>query len=180
MSSLDYSREIRVFDVIIGFILVAIGVYVTIGGVFTEALILTFFAVGLLFIGVIRTVKGVMMSNLARVSKIVKILLGIGIIGVSVGIIIFPTLAISTLIILIALALMMSGMSRAVVGYMEKELAIWARGLYVVAGLLTFAIGFIAAVFPTFGFLILSLMISLAIIFLGVVRILSGISGELR
>lgn len=180
MNSEDYPGWIRGFDILVGFVLVLIGFYVLIGGTFTEALILNFFAIGLLLVGVIRTVKGFMMPNLQRVSKVIKILLGIGIIGLSVGVILFPALAITTLIILVALALMMSGMSRMVVGYMEKELAAWARGMYIVAGLVTFSIGFIAGIFPTFGFLILSLMISLAIIFLGVVRILSGISGELR
>ena len=171
---------VRGLDLVLGLVIVGIGFYFMVFSSYATTLILSFFAIGLLFIGIVRTVKSITMTDMSKGPRFAKLLFGLLIIGLSALVILLPTLALSVLILLVALSLMMSGMSRLVIGYMEKELAMWARGLYIIVGLVAFCVGFIAGVFPNFGYEILVLLISATLIFMGAVRITSGVTGELR
>ena len=180
MSQNGYSTFIRAIDVIIGLVLVGLSIYLISDASFAESFIVNAFAIGILLVGLIRTIKGFLMKDLVGHARLTKLILGLAIIGIGIIVLLLPAIAISTLTLLLAVGIMAAGISRIIVGYLEKDLVNWARGLYILVGILVFVLGFIAGVFPIFGFFVLTVMISTAFIALGFVRIISGITGEIR
>ena len=84
------------------------------------------------------------------------------------------------MITLVGVGVMLTGLTRMVVAYRETDLVIWARALYILVGFVALCIGFIAAVILTFGFFVLTVLISTAFVFMGVIRIVSGATGHLK
>jgi len=76
--------------------------------------------------------------------------------------------------------LMLVGIARIIVGYMETGLKSEMRIANIVGGGLAFLFGFAAAIFPSLGLYTLKLLLAITFLVLGSLRVASGASGELR
>ncbi|MFX0108070.1 MAG: DUF308 domain-containing protein [Candidatus Hodarchaeota archaeon] len=180
MSSGVYPLWVRVLDLLVGLAIVIVSLWIVFDTALAQRAIVLSIAVVLLVVGIIRFAKGIFMSQLDTKSRITKGVLGLGAALLSMAVVIFPELTISFIVALVTFAIILAGISRLVIGYTEKELAPWARGLYVLGGGFTFSFGFIAAIVPGLGFLTLVLLLAAAMMTLGIIRIISGITGEIR
>lgn len=180
MSNEEMPIFVRVMDLIVGLILIALGFWITFNTSLAQTTIIWGMAIGLIFLGFVRIAKSLILKELGSPAKIVKILVGIAIIVIGVSVLLFQALAISILILLITSAIMLAGASRVVVGFTETDLIKWARALYIIVGLFATFFGLFAAIIPELGFITLVLMIAVALIALGILRIIAGISGEIR
>jgi uncharacterized membrane protein HdeD (DUF308 family) len=180
MSSEYYPGWSRGLDTVIGLAIVVVGLWIAIDPTLAQRTIILTIAVALAFVGIIRIVKSIFMKQINARSRVTKGAVGVAATLISFGVVLFPDLAITFLVTMVTFAIMLMGMSRIIVGYLEKELATWARSLYMIGGAIAFGFGFVAAVFPGLGFYTSILLVSAAMITVGVIRIVSGITGEMR
>ena len=180
MSLEYYPKWSRGLDVIIGLIIVVVSLWIVIDPTLAERTIIVTIAIALAVVGIVRITKSVFMKQIDTKSRITKGTVGLAATLISFGVVLFPDLAITFLVTMVTFAIMLMGISRIVVGQLEKELATWARALYIVGGAIAFGFGFFAVVFPGLGFYTLILLLASAMITVGVIRIVSGITGELR
>jgi len=180
MSSEYYPSWSRGLDLVIGLFIVVVSLWIVIDPALAQRTIILMIAIALLVVGFVRIIKSVFMKRIDTRARIIKGVVGVAAILISMGVVLFPDLTITFLVTMVTFAIMLMGMSRIIVGHLEKELATWARALYMIGGAIAFCFGFLAAVFPGLGFYTLILLISAAMITVGVIRIVSGITGELR
>ncbi|MFX0055296.1 MAG: DUF308 domain-containing protein [Promethearchaeota archaeon] len=180
MSSEYYPSWSRWLDLVIGVAILVVSLWIVIDSTLTQRTIILTIAIALLIVGFVRIIKSIFMKRIDTRSRITKGTVGVAAVLISVGVVLFPGLAITFLVTMMTFAIMLMGMSRVIVGYLERELATWARALYMIGGAIAFGFGFLAALFPGLGFYTLILLISAAMITVGVIRIASGITGELR
>jgi len=180
MALAEYPSWIRGFDIIIGFVIIFLGTWIILNTVIVEATLVFLFALGLLVIGFTRLGKGVLLKNLNKTTRTVKVVSGIGAIILALAAILSSSLTVIVLITLLTFAIMLIGMARVIVGYKETELKFGMRIANIVGGFLVFLFGFVAAIFPSIGLYALKLLLAIAFLVLGSLRVASGASGELR
>jgi len=175
-----YPSWSRGIDVVIGLVIVVVSLWIIIDPNLAQRTIVLTMAIALAVVGLVRIIKSIFMKRLDTKARMTKGTVGIVATLLSMGVVLLPDLAITFLVTLMTFAIMLMGLSRVIVGQIEKELASWARSLYIGGGIITFSFGFLAAVFPGLGFFTLILLLSAAMITVGVIRIVSGLTGELR
>jgi uncharacterized membrane protein HdeD (DUF308 family) len=180
MSSEYYPSWSRSLDLVLGLVIVAVSLWIVLDPSLAQRTIVLTIAIALAVVGFVRIIKTIFMKRLDTRARITKGTVGVVATMLSMGVVLFPDLAITFLVTMVTFAIMLMGMSRIVVGHLEKGMATWARALYIGGGIIAFSFGFLAAVFPDLGFYTLILLLSAAMITVGIIRIVSGITGELR
>ncbi|MFX1264803.1 MAG: HdeD family acid-resistance protein [Promethearchaeota archaeon] len=180
MPSSIHHKFSRILDVIIGFTLLIVSVWIIIDVSLAERTIVLAISIALLVVGLVRFTKSFLVTQLDTKARITKGAVGIAVILLSMAAVLFRDLTVTFIVTMMAFAIMLVGLSRIIVGYVESELAKWARVLYVVGGIVIFCFGFLAALFPGVGFYTLVLLLSAAMMTVGIIRIVGGITGELR
>jgi len=180
MSSDPYPGWLRGLDVMVGLAILVISVWIVIDVSLAERTIVLAISIALLVGGLVRFAKSLLMTRLDTRARFTKGIVGLAVILLSMAAVLFPDLTVAFLVSMMTFAVMLMGMSRIIVGYIESELANWARVLYVIGGVVVFGFGFLAAVFPVVGFYTLVLLLSAAMITVATIRIVSGVTGELR
>jgi uncharacterized membrane protein HdeD (DUF308 family) len=113
-------------------------------------------------------------SKAIRISQIV---LGVIAIALSVAIIAYPEAGITTLIVLLSFTLLVVGFERIVAG-MLPILTKSSRIGNIIAGVLTIGLGIAVISFPVFTSILLVTLLSLGLLFLGIARIIQGVSNK--
>jgi uncharacterized membrane protein HdeD (DUF308 family) len=180
MALQEYPSWIRGFDIIIGFAVVFLGVWIILNTALVEVALVFLLAIGLLLIGFTRLGKGIMMKGLNQSTRIIKIVSGIGALALAIGALLFTSLTVTVLITLLTFGIMLLGLARIAVGYKEKDLRSSIRAFYILGGIIVFAFGLIAAIYPALGLFSLKIILAITFLILGSFRIASGASGELR
>ncbi|MHA2380214.1 MAG: DUF308 domain-containing protein [Candidatus Thorarchaeota archaeon] len=180
MSSDLYPGWLRGLDVVVGLAILVISVWIVIDVSLAERTIVLAISIALLVVGLVRFAKSLLMTRLDTKTRATKGIVGVAVILLSMAAVLFPDLTVTFLVTMMTFAIMLMGMSRVIVGYVEVELAKWARVLYIAGGVVIFGFGFLAALFPGVGFLTLVLLLSAAMMTVGIIRIVSGVTGELR
>ncbi len=165
---------------VVGLAILVISAWIVIDVSLAERTIVLAISIALLVVGLVRFAKSIFMTRLDTKARITKGSVGIAVILLSMAAVLFPDLTVTFLVSMMTIAIMLMGISRIVVGYVESELANWARILYIAGGVVVFCFGFLAALFPGVGFFTLVLLLSAAMITVGIIRIVSGLTGELR
>lgn len=131
----------------------------------------------LLTIGVARTVTGIFAKYLSFGLRAVD--LGIGILSLVLAslAIVYPQFATQMLIYLLSFALILNGIARVAIGGFTDILPGWLRGLLVIVGMATVGLSLVVVLFPAWGILTLTFMLSLTLLLNGVARILKGLTG---
>lgn len=175
-----YPAGIRGLDIVIGFAIIFLGSWIILDNAILETTLVFLLAVGLIFIGFTRLGKGILLSEINKSTRAIKIVTGISAIVLALGALFFNALAMSVLITLLTFGIMLLGMARLVVGYTEKDIKSGTRMLYIVGGGIVFIFGLIAAIFPSLGLFTLKIILAVTFLILGSLRVAAGISGEMR
>jgi uncharacterized membrane protein HdeD (DUF308 family) len=170
---------LRALEIIIGLAAVALGIAVLfMPDLAIETLIfLLYFA--LLFIGTGRILAGAIFKGLSTGLRILSIVSGLVAIGLAIMVLAyqFPYFATAVLVSILAVALLIHGIARVIVGALAKLLANWIRGLLIAGGILSIVLSIIILVMPGVAILTLVFLLSIALVWNGIDAIVAGATG---
>jgi uncharacterized membrane protein HdeD (DUF308 family) len=173
------SKGIRILQIIVGIIAIALSLAVIINPGFGIEIIVFLLSLTLLVVGIERIsiafLPYIKKSTSTRISNIV---LGALTIGLAIVVIAFPIFAIGFLLTLLALGLLFIGIARIVHGIFNKQTSKWSRIFLVAVGILSIGISFMVFINPVAGIFILTFMLAVNLLIIGVESIVHGASGK--
>lgn len=176
-----YTGWLRGLEIIAGIILVGLSFlvwgYPLIAGLTTVFI----FGLALIVLGTMRMGQGIFEQALGGGMRALLVILGVILVGIGLSAIAFPIGGALTLIFFFAFALMLAGIDRLVLagsGWPGPGTPRWVSYLSLIAGIFAVVVGFIALLFPGFGAALLFVIISIALLILGLELIVSGFRGR--
>ncbi len=176
-----YPGWLRALEIISGIILVVLSLlvwgYPLIAGLTTVFV----FGLALIILGTMRMGQGIFEQTLGGGLRGFLVILGILLVGIGLYAIAFPVGGALTLIFFFAFALMLAGIDRLVLagsGWPGPGTPRWVSYLSFIAGIFAVVVGFVALLYPGFGAALLFVIISIAILILGMELIVTGIRGR--
>jgi uncharacterized membrane protein HdeD (DUF308 family) len=106
--------------------------------------------------------------------RTLDVIFGLIAVLLSVTVLVYPGLAILTLILILSLALLVLGIARISKGIFEKYLSDGFRAFNIIMGSLVLILGITVVVFPDFGTSLLITLLSVGLLFNGIGRIIIG------
>lgn len=172
-------RSLRTFQIIVGVICIILSILVLAGPRFGTYAFLFFIEITLLILGAERIASGVRPPGLKRSTRIIDIAIGSAMIGFALLGFFTPKLTTQWLILLLGLGLLANGVIRIVDGFRNKDVyetsAVISR---LGAGIVSAAIAILVLVFPAFGFVLILLIVSIALLITGIELVIVGIKGR--
>jgi uncharacterized membrane protein HdeD (DUF308 family) len=89
----------------------------------------------------------------------------------------YPYFATAVLVSLLALGLLVHGITRVIIGATAKILANWVRGLLVAGGILNIILSIVVLAYPDVGLLTLTFLLSIGLTWSGIDAIIAGAEG---
>jgi hypothetical protein len=174
-------RGLRTLQILVGAICIILSILVLAGPRLGTYTFLFFIEITLLILGAERIASGVRSPRLKRSSRIINIALGSAIIGFALLGFFTPKLTTEWLVLLLGLGLLANGIVRIVDGFRNKDIyetsALYFR---IGAGIVSTAIAILVLVYPAFGFVLILLILSIALLITGIELIIVGIKGRRR
>ena len=133
-------------------------------------------SVVLLVLGIERISAGVVMPHDKR-SRLVNIVLGLAIIAFSILLMEFPIFASSILVVIGAVALLLSGIARIINGASSKDSGLH-RAFLIGVGIFSLAISSIVFAHPISGIILLTIILAVNLMIIGIEIIVHGASGR--
>jgi uncharacterized membrane protein HdeD (DUF308 family) len=143
-----------------------------------EYAIVIFALIALMIIGVERIIAGIRSKGLKRSSRIINIAIGAGIVGYLIPGIIYPDFAIKYIVLILGFGLLANGAVRILDGVRNLDYERRMRMLRIGIGSASAIIGIAVLASPKFGFILLLLMVSAALILTGIELIVVGTTGR--
>ena len=172
-------RGLRTLQILVGAICIMLSILVLAGPRLGTYTFLFFIEITLLILGAERIASGVRSPRLKRSSRIINIALGSAIIGFALLGFFTPKLTTEWLVLLLGLGLLANGIVRIVDGFRNKDIyetsALYFR---IGAGIFSAAIAILILVYPVFGFVLIILILSIALLITGIELIIVGIKGR--
>jgi uncharacterized membrane protein HdeD (DUF308 family) len=172
-------RGLRTLQILVGAICIVLSILVLAGPRLGTYTFLFFIEIALLILGAERIASGVRSPRLKRSSRIINIALGSAIIGFALLGFFTPRLTTGWLVLLLGLGLLANGIVRIVDGFRNKDIyetsAVYFR---IGAGIVSAAIAILVLVYPVFGFVLILLILSIALLITGIELIIVGIKGR--
>lgn len=167
------------FNIIIGLIIIFLSILVII---FSSAALLSLMillSIALLFAGIGRLYNSFANEQLNKIAKIIKFLVGLLAIVISLTILILsiinPSVSILLLINLFGYSFIIIGCARIAIGFLVEKYTKQYRFFLVLVGIVTFVFAFIMILFPTFGYFVLVILLSLSLLFNGLARVMYSV-----
>ncbi|MFW9833787.1 MAG: DUF308 domain-containing protein [Candidatus Thorarchaeota archaeon] len=175
-----FPNWVRGLDLVAGIIAVAVGFWILLDISLAQLTILFLFSFALAVIGLTRIVKVATTPDeiMKSSSRVLNAIAGVISIISAAYVFLFPLLTIFLSITILSIALMLVGTSRLFMGAVEESLPTLMRAFLIIVGLLTIGLSLLSIAFPGYGFIVLSTIISIALIINGLTRIASGITGR--
>jgi uncharacterized membrane protein HdeD (DUF308 family) len=173
-------RKLRAFQIIVGAICIILSIFVLTGSTYLGTYTFLFLIeITLLVLGAERIASGVRSPSIKRSTRIINVAIGSGIIGIAILGFFTPTLTTKWLVLLLGFGLLANGAIRIVDGFRNKDVYETSTLLFRVgAGVVSAAIAILVLVFPVFGFLLILLIISIALLITGIELIIVGTRGS--
>ena len=165
-------------DVTLGIIAVLLSLIVFFYPDFSISTMIFVLSIALFVLGLPRIVSGLFLVDLPNGLRVLNLVTGSIALAVSAISLLYPNLAIQVLIYLLSFGLLLIGVIRLVVGLFFSIFVGWVRAIFVIAGLFTIIVSFLAFVFPGFGFQALVLLLSASLLANGATRIVQGVIGN--
>jgi uncharacterized membrane protein HdeD (DUF308 family) len=172
---------IRAIEVIAGIILVILSFNIWGYPLAAGVSVIYIFGLALIILGTVRMGTGIFETSLGTGTRALVVILGILLLFIGFYAIMYPAGGALTLIYFFAFGLMLAGIDlivRAAAGLPGPDTPEWVRYLSIAAGIFALLIGFIALLYPGFGAALLFILISLALLVLGIELIAYGIIGR--
>ncbi len=167
-------------NIIVGLIIIILAILTII---FANILLLTLMlllSIALLFVGIGRISNAFLNEKLNKIGKALKYFTGILAIAVSISIMIItminPTFSILILINLVGYTLLAIGIARIFVGIMMEKYSKKYRFILIIVGIASLIFAFLVVIFPTFGYFVIVILLSLSLLFNGFARISYALS----
>jgi uncharacterized membrane protein HdeD (DUF308 family) len=172
------SKGIRILQIIVGIIAIALSIAVIVNPGFGIEILVFLVSLTLLVVGIERVSIAFLPYIKKSSTRISNIVLGGLAIALSIIVIAFPIFAIGLLVTLLALGLLFIGAARIVHGVLDKQTSKWSRVLLVAVGILSIGISFMVFINPLLGIFILTFMLAVNLLIIGIESIVHGASGK--
>jgi len=165
---------LRAFHVILGLITIAAAFVILAEpglGILTLVLILS---LALLVLGVSRLARGLSHHLFTKRHRALDVIAGV--LSIILGLVVLadPVLGASTLVLLLAFAAMIYGITTIVLGGLATRLPKWSRGFLVITGIVSVIFSFVVLDFPALGALTLVVMLTVSFLVSGIESIVSA------
>ena len=138
--------------------------------------LILFMSIVLLIVGIERIAVGLSPVS-PRKTRIINVVLGAAVIGLSIFLLQFPIVTSVTLVILGAVALMISGIARIVHGF-SRDMSKFSKGLFIGVGALSVAVSIVIIANPIkFGLVLLVIILAITLLITGIEMICVGLRG---
>ena len=178
-SEKNVSKGIRILQIIVGIIAIALSIAVIINPGFGIEILVFLLSLTLLVVGIERVSIGflpyIKKSSTTRISNII---LGGLAIALSIIVIAFPIFTIGLLVTLLAHWTFIYRSARIVHGIFDKQTSKWSRVFLVGVGVLSIGISFMVFTNPLVGIFILTFMLAINLLIIGIESIVHGASGK--
>jgi uncharacterized membrane protein HdeD (DUF308 family) len=172
------SKGIRILQIIVGIIAIALSSAVIINPGFAIEFLVFLLSVSLFVVGIERVSIGFLPYIRKSSTRIGNIVLGGLAIALSIIVIGFPIFTIGFLVTLLALGLLFIGIARIIHGVLDKQTSKWSRIFLIGVGILSIGISFMVFVNPVVGIFILAFMLAVNLLIIGIESIVHGVSGK--
>ena len=172
------SKGIRILQIIVGIIAIALSIGVIINPGFGIEILVFLLSVSLFVVGIERVSISFLPYIRKSSTRISNIVLGGLAIALSIIVIGFPIFTIGFLVTLLALGLLFIGIARIVHGVFDKQTSKWSRIFLVGVGILSIAISFIVFANPLLGLFILTFILAVNLLIIGIESIVHAVSGK--
>ncbi len=176
----EQAQWLRILDIILGLIAILFGallfVVPSIIVVYGIGMIL---GIGLIILGLWQIVKIFIAKDVEMNAKIISIFIGLLMVIFGALFIAAPSFFPLLMVFILSGGILVIGIFLLVQGAMGKDMKQWIRILYIIFGIIAIGIGIPAFIFPaTWGLDLVSMAVSIALIFFGALRLLVGITGD--
>jgi uncharacterized membrane protein HdeD (DUF308 family) len=172
------SKGIRILQIIVGIIAIAISSAVIVNPGFAIEFLIFLLSITLFVVGIERVSIAFLPYIRKSSTRIGNIVLGGLAIALSIIVIGFPVFAIGFLVTLLALGLLFIGVARIVHGVIDKQTSKWSRAFLVGVGILSIGVSFIVFANPLLGLFILAFMLAVNLLIIGIENIVHGVAGK--
>ena len=177
-SEKDVSKGIRILQIVVGIIAIALSMAVIVNPGFGIEILVFLLSLTLLVVGIERVSIGFLPYIKKSSTRISNIVLGGLAIALAIIVIAFPIFTIGFLVTLLAIGLLFIGAARIVHGVFNKQTSKWSRIFLVAVGILSIGISFMVFINPLLGIFILTFMLAVNLLIIGVESIVHGVSGK--
>jgi uncharacterized membrane protein HdeD (DUF308 family) len=172
-------RWLRIFQVIVGLVCIALSVYILLGSVHLGAYTLIFLAsTAFVIIGIERIIVGIRATALKRSSRLISIGIGVAIV-VFFGSAYFAPAYVSKLyVLMLAFGLLATGAIRIIDGMKNTTYGGPSKLFTLGTGVICVAVALIIFSYPKFGFILLLLTVAIVLMINGIQIAFVGITGK--
>lgn len=174
MSERNDPSWVHLLDDAIGLMVIVIALVAVLELAFSFAFALEVFSIGLFAMGIAWIVWSIYIIRTNKYARVFMFVTGIVAITISLIDFIFISLSPDFLIIYPALAMLLVGLSRLVLGILLDEVDLWIRMLQVLAGILTINLVAFVFIFPDIEFPAMFVLLVISLIANGLVRLVVG------
>jgi uncharacterized membrane protein HdeD (DUF308 family) len=172
-------RWLRIFQIIVGLICIALSAYILLGSVHLGAYTLIFLAsTAFIIIGIERIIVGVKATSLKRSSRLISIGIGVAIV-VFFGSAYFAPVYVSKLyVLMLGFGLLATGAIRIIDSMKNTTYGESSKIFTLGTGAICVAVAMIIFLYPKFGFILLLLTVSVVLMINGIQIAFVGITGK--
>ena len=168
---------LRVLQIVMGGIAIALSGFVLVHPIITTLFLVVFLGVSLIVVGTSVIIRGISIRNLSKSSRIIDIVIGsLALIGGFVALV-QPLAALVSLIWLVTVFVFMYGAGLVAIGAAQSNLGKGARIASIIFGGIVLALAGLLLVFPGLSLVTMILLLSFALVFNGIDRIVYGAIG---
>jgi len=168
---------LRGFEVVTGLLSVVLGILVFVFPGWGVSTLVVLLSLGLIFVGV-RSISLVGNGSLLKGLRAVSVITGIISLIFALLVLIFPSFAVLTLLILVSTGLVAYGIGRIFVAYALRNAASWLRGMIVAVGVVDIILSVFVLVLPGLALLTLAVILAVVLTVSGIEMIISGAVGR--
>ena len=177
MNVLKQPGWFRGLEVVTGLLALVFGIIVLLFPSWGVATLVALLSIGLFFVGI----RSISLVGYNRVSKDLRALSAIaGIISLILAllVLVFPGLAVLTLLLLVSFGLMVYGVGRIFIAYALKDTVGWLRGAIAAVGVVNIILSGAVVILPGVALLTLAIILSVLLLVSGAEMIVSGAIGR--
>jgi uncharacterized membrane protein HdeD (DUF308 family) len=167
----------RGFEVVTGLIALVFAVFVLADPGLGVATLIVILSVGLIIAG-LRSVSIWVYGGMARNHRTLSAIWGVLAIIFGIIVLIFPGIALLTLIDFFAIGLLIYGLGRLSLAMLLKTTSSGARGFIALVGIVDIILAAVVLALPGLALLTLSFLLGVGLLFIGIEMLISGINGR--
>lgn len=176
----EIPQWLRILDVVLGLIAILFGALLFIMPSFIVVYGIGFIlGIGLIILGIWQILKIILVKDLEMQTRFISLIIGLLMVIFGGLFVAAPSFFPILLVFILSGAVLIIGLFLLVQGAMGKEMVQWIRILYIIFGIIAIAIAIPSFVLPaTWGIDLVSIAVSVALIFFGALRLLVGVTGD--